>query len=265
MASNVAEQFEEVSKQRMKAEQNRELDLPEASLRHREIILGKPFLKKIYEEWYQGFIDATHTCPAGKFVEIGSGGGFLKDMFPQVVTSDILPLPVCDMAFSAEEMPFEANSLSGIFMLNVLHHIPHPGKFLAEAERVLKKGGMIYFVEPANTLMSRFIYKNFHHEPFIPESKSWEFESLGPLSDANGAIPWMIFSRDIEKFNKEFPKLRCEQVRVHTPFRYLMTGGLSKPSMVPASMFGAVTALEAIFTPFFPLLGLFQTIVVRKK
>lgn len=264
MATSEAQELEEVTKQRLKVEQNRELDLPETTLRHREIILQKPFLRKIYEEWYSGFIQATNRCPKGKFVEIGSGGGFLKDMFPEVITSDIMPLPVCDMAFSAEAMPFEDESVSGIFMLNVLHHIPHPGKFLGEAERVLKKGGMIYLVEPANSVMSRFIYKNFHHEPFIPESASWEFESSGPLSDANGAIPWMIFTRDRERFHKEFPKLRTESVRVHTPFRYLMTGGLSKPSMVPASAFGVVTALEALFTPLFSLIGLFQTIVVRK-
>jgi SAM-dependent methyltransferase len=84
---------------------------------------------------------------------------FLKEIYPSVITSDIMPLSVCDMQFSAHEMPFENNSLKAIFMLNVLHHIPDNEQFLQEAQRTLQKGGFIYMIEPANTFFSRFIYK----------------------------------------------------------------------------------------------------------
>lgn len=242
------------------------LDLPETSLEHRNIILSKPFLKRIYVDWYTDFKNYCEQQPAkGKIVEIGSGGGFLKDIFPDVITSDILPLPVCDMQFSAHDMPFENNSLKAIFMLNVLHHIPDNEKFFREAQRTLASGGFIYMIEPATTFFSKLIYKNLHHEPFDEMRADWSFASKGPLSDANGAIPWMIFKRDYEKFKTLFPELELESFKHHTPFKYLLSGGLSKPNLVPYSMYGAISFFEKLLSPLASQLSLFQTIIVRKK
>lgn len=52
------------------------LDDPRTSVRHMEIILSKPFLQKIYVEWYQNFVDEVKKNPGGKYLEIGSGGAF---------------------------------------------------------------------------------------------------------------------------------------------------------------------------------------------
>ncbi|MCW3078126.1 MAG: Methyltransferase type 11, partial [Bacteroidetes bacterium] len=143
-----------------------DLDDPKATLAHREIILSKPYLKRLYLGWYKLFISKTKDIKGGRHLEIGSGGGFYKEVFPEVVTSDILDLPNVDKVFSAEEMPFGSNELASIVMLNVFHHIPKPYLFLKEAERTLIKGGKIIMIEPANSSLARFIYKRFHHEPF---------------------------------------------------------------------------------------------------
>ena len=242
------------------------LDLPETSLQHRDIVLSKPFLKRIHQDWYQDFKQYSNVSKIdGKIVEIGAGGGFLKDVFSEVITSDIMPLSVCDMQFSATEMPFENNELKAIFMLNVLHHIPNNEAFFAEANRTLKSGGFIYMIEPATTWFSKFIYKNFHHEPFDETVEDWKFASKGPLSDANGALPYIIFKRDLEKFQTLFPDLELIQFQYHTPFKYLISGGLSKPALVPYFMFGFVSFVEKLFSPIFSKIALFQTIIVRKK
>lgn len=247
----------------LKYEINTHLDDPNTTIKHRDIILGKPFLKRIYVEWYGNFIEFIKTRPTGKFLEIGSGGGFLKDLAPQVTTSDIMPLPSCDMELSAEELPFENESLDGIFMINVLHHIPNPEKFFAEAERTLKKGGKIIMVEPVNTLLSRFIYKNLHHEPFDPEG-GWTIDSTGPLSGANGALPWIFMKRDKEKFATRFPHLKIENIKPHTAFRYTVSGGVSRKLLVPAFTFGLWKAIESL-----PLMnticGMFGTYTVVKN
>src|SRR6187402_25446 len=128
-----------------------ELDDPKATLAHRDIILQKPFLKKLYNDWYDVFIKKAKEIKTGKYLEIGSGGGFLKEVFPEVITSDILNLPGVDQVFSAEELPFKENELASIMMLNVFHHIPKPYLFLKEAERTLVKGGKIIMIEPANS------------------------------------------------------------------------------------------------------------------
>jgi len=118
-------------------------------------------------------------------------------------------------------------------------------------------------IEPANTILSRFIYKNFHHESFDTEG-GWELEEKGPLSHGNGAIPWIIFCRDREKFENEYPGLRIVGIRNHTPFRYLLSGGFTLRQLVPWFMYPVIKAVEYALSPFNNLLGMFQTVELEK-
>jgi len=239
------------------------LDDPETTLKHREIILSKAFLKKIYEKWYADFIHIAKDLPSGKLLEIGSGGGFLNELMPELITSDIIPLKHCDMVFSAELMPFINNEISGIFMLNVFHHIPKPFLFLKEAERTLMPGGKIVMIEPANSWFGKWIYKTFHHEPFDING-DWEIQSSGPLSGSNQALPYIYFERDREKFEKEFPQLKIQSIKYHTPLMYLLSGGVSRNAFVPAGTFGFWNFIEKMLNPFASHLGMFQTIEIVK-
>lgn len=239
------------------------LDDPETTLKHREIILSKAFLKKIYEKWYADFIDIAKQLPSGKLLEIGSGGGFLKELMPELITSDIMPLEHCDMVFSAEEMPFSKDELSGIFMLNVFHHIPKPHLFLKEAERVLKPGGKIVMIEPANSWFGKWIYKTFHHEPFDIKG-DWEIQSSGPLSGSNQALPYIYFERDKKRFEKEFPNLKIQSIKYHTPFMYLLSGGVSRKAFVPIGTFTFWNFIERMLNPMSRQLGMFQTVEIVK-
>jgi SAM-dependent methyltransferase len=240
------------------------LDDPSRTLLHRDIILTKPFLKKLYEEWYAIFVKTAASLPEGVLVELGSGGGFLKEVLPQVITSDILALPNCDTQFSALDMPFEAETVSAIFMVDVFHHIPDSEKFLTEAERVLKPGGKIVMVEPANSVWGRFIYKNFHHEPFEPVS-NWTIPSSGPMSGANGALPWIVFERDRATLDRKFPRLAVKSIRYHTPLRYLLSGGVSMRPLVPDWSFAAFRGIESLLKPVSRQFSMFQTIEVVKQ
>lgn len=242
-----------------------DLDDPKTTLVHRDIIKSKPFLRKLYEEWYNIFITHSESLPAGTLLEIGSGGGFLKEVFPGVTTSDIMPLESCDMTFSAESIPFKGEELSAIFMVNVLHHIPNSKNFFSEAQRTLKTNGKIIMVEPANSIFGRFIYRNFHHEPFDPTACNWEIPFTGPLSGANGALPWIIFERDKKTFEESFPNLKIKSIHYQTPFRYLLSGGVSMKCLVPDKTFGLITAFEKMLNPLSKYIGMFQTIVIEKK
>lgn len=241
------------------------LDDPATTLLHGQIIQKKLFLKKLYIDFYKQFQRAIPDRENKLLVEIGSGGGFIKEILPNVITSDILKLPNVDKVFSALDMPFADSSVDAFFMVDVLHHITNTRRFFTEALRCLKGGGKIVMIEPANTCWSRFIYKNFHHELFNTQA-TWESagNGQGPVSQGNGALPWIIFSRDRQIFEKEFPTLKIIRIRNHTPLRYLLSGGLTLRQLVPSFAYPVIKAIEYILLPASNLLGMFQTIELEK-
>jgi SAM-dependent methyltransferase len=241
----------------------KDLNDPATTLLHAEIIHKKPFLKKLYIDYYKKFRKAVPDFEKKVLVELGSGGGFIKEIIGNVITSDVLELPNVDKVFSAVSMPFGETSVDAFFMFDVLHHIADPRAFFREAVRCLKVSGKIVMIEPANTLWARFIYKNFHHERFDTEG-DWGFEETGPLSQGNGAIPWIIFSRDRKTFEGEFPSLKIVRMRNHTPLRYLLSGGLTLRQLVPSFTYPLIKAIEYALSPINNRLGMFQTIELEK-
>lgn len=238
------------------------IDSPERTLYHKTIIQNKKFMKELYVEWYLILNKLISSVPEGKIVEIGSGGGFIQEILPQIITSDVINLPTNNMTFSALEMPFQNNELSAIVMIDTFHHLPDCNIFLQEASRVLKPGGKIVMIEPANSIWGRFIYKNFHHEPFNPKG-SWTFPESGPLSGANGALPWIVFKRDKIKLSEKFPVFKIKKYRNHTPLRYLISGGLTLKQLLPNFMYKPIKFLERIIEPL-QCFSMFTTIEVEK-
>lgn len=228
---------------------------------HRRIIKKKGFLKKLYTDFYKVFISIK--IPEGMVVELGSGAGFIKELAPLTVTSDVIKGVEIDRVIDATNLPFKNQSIAGFFMLDVLHHIKDAEKALVELERCLKIGGKIVMIEPYNSVFGSFIYRHFHHEGFDPNS-NWKIEGTGRMSEANQAIPWIIFVRDRKIFDKKFPNLKIVKINPHTPLRYIISGGLSKPQLLPSFAYGFILLIEKILSPFNKFIGLFVTIELQK-
>ncbi|HCF27104.1 MAG TPA: hypothetical protein DEV81_07845 [Cyanobacteria bacterium UBA11049] len=244
--------------------QIKDLDDPNNIYTIRSIIRRKPFLYKTYQSFYRELLAKTQTASAdGTFIELGSGAGFLKTLAPHVTTSDILPYDGVDQVFSALDIPLPNESVSAFMMIDVMHHVKDSRQFLKELHRCLKVGGKIVMIEPANTLWSKFIYTHFHHEPFQTRGE-WGFEEGGPLSGANMAIPWIVFCRDRDLFLQEFPELKLCSVRVHTPLRYLVSGGLSVRQLLPSWTYPVIRFLEKLLSPLNQYLGMFMTVELEK-
>jgi SAM-dependent methyltransferase len=232
----------------------------------RRILARKKFLRRLYRESYQKFAECLSRCPGeGIALELGSGAGFVKEVVPEMMTSDVIPYPGVDRILNAAAMPFEDGSLRGIFMLNVFHHLPDSGKFLTEAQRCLKPGGRVFMVDQHLGWISTWILKYGDHEPFSPESEEWSFDSSGPVSGANGALAWIVFRRDVEKFGKLCPILRLERYEPHTPLRYWISGGLKVWSLTPGWSFGMMTWVDRVLTRIHPDLGSFVDIELVKR
>ena len=239
-----------------------DLDKAESTVLHRNIIKKKVFLHKLYLEYYEIFKENTKDIPDGFKIEIGAGGGFLKEVINDVITSDVLELQGVDKAFFAEKIPYPDKSIAAFFLLNTLHHLKEPDKFFSEVNRCLKPGAKIIMIEPTNTLFSRLFFKYIHHEQFDEKKDKWKVDGEGRLADANNAMPWIIFIRDREKFLTKYPDLEIIQINKHTPFRWFLGGGLSYRQLVPSASFGFFTKIDKLFQN---ISGSFMTIVIKKS
>lgn len=242
-----------------------EIDSPDTTIQRCKLIREKRFLRRIYEEWY---LAIAQTVPSGPMpaLELGSGAGFMSDYVENLITSDILDLPGVNRVIDASAgLPFADHSLRAIMMVNTLHHLPHVESFFAEASRCLEAGGKISMIEPWNTPWSRFVYRKLHHEPFDQDAVSWRFETTGPLSGANGALPWLVFVRDRPRFEHAFPKLELQTVNPIMPIRYLLSGGVSMRALVPSWTFAPLRIAEQSLGPVARSSAMFAHIVLTRR
>lgn len=242
-----------------------DLNSPERFPEIQSILNEKISLRSLYKEVYYRYNECIKRSPAdGIALEIGSGAGFVKEIIPHIITSDVVSYPHIDRTMDATKLDFPDNSLSCICLFNVLHHIPNTPAFFNEAIRCLKPGGRVFMVEPYPGWLSTWVYRYLHHEDFNLKVKTWEFESTGPVSDANNALPYIIFKRDIEKFRKEFPQLAVVKFEPHTPLRYWLTGGLKKWSLLPQWANGMVSWIDQKLIQISPRFGSFADIELVK-
>ena len=163
-------------------------DSDEAGDLSRKIMQEKKCLHDIYAEQYEAMMELTgrFLTAEGRLVEIGSGGGFMKSLFPQVLTTDVRRIQGVDMVMDAMDMPFPASSVRAVYATHVLHHIPDIERFFCELDRVLAPGGGLVAIEPYWGPLASYIYKNIHPEPFDKRAPSWKLKGGG--LDAQGRI-----------------------------------------------------------------------------
>lgn len=227
------------------------------------ILLTKKFLRSIYSEWYQQILQNLPEGP-GIVLELGSGAGFARDFIPNLFTSEIFWVPDLSLVLDGCALPIADQSVKAIIMTDVLHHIPQVRSFFTEATRCIIPNGVVVMVEPWVSSWSQFIYHNFHHERFDPNTDKWAFETSGPLSGANGALPWVVFQRDKKMFSDEFPLLMVEKISPMMPFSYLLSGGLSRRGVLPASSYLWCRKFEKKLDPWISKLAMFALIVLRR-
>jgi len=201
----------------------------------------------------------------GAVLELGSGAGYCDRYIPGLIRSEVFCCPSVQLVLDGRQIPFRDGSLRAIVFTNVLHHIPDLRGFFEEGSRCLRPGGKILMIEPWVTPWSRFVYKHLHHEPFFPESEAWSFASSGPLSGANGALPWIVFSRDRLRFESGFPELAIDRIRPFLPFRYLVSGGVGMRSLMPSFTHSFWARLETWLEPCMASLAMYAFIAVRRR
>ena len=232
---------------------------------HRERIITSPFLRQLYGEWYEVFIAEMDTLPDGMKIELGAGGGFLKQVAPSIISTDSIPFPTNDLTFSPLSMPFNSESVSGIFMIDTFCQMADTHAFLIEAQRVLKPGGKIIMVEPACSIWGRVANRWLCQKSFN-RSGAWSNTLSSGYERVNCAMTWIVFERDLSRFEGEFPSLSIQSIDYHTPLRYFLGGGSRfGRALVPRSSYPFFSRADAWLSGLSPHWSMFMTVQIEKK
>lgn len=83
-----------------------------------------------------------------KILNIGSLSKDLKKLHPNIINLDIFRYPNIDVVGDAHALPFRDSSIDVVLFKNVLEHIREPAVAMAEIDRVLAVGGILYMKLP---------------------------------------------------------------------------------------------------------------------
>jgi SAM-dependent methyltransferase len=225
---------------------NQTRDLDRRQVTHRDVWMKKRALREIYQDYHRLLLAA---CPAGPVLDLGGGTAHIKEFRPDVISLDLLKFPGIDVVGDAHRLPFRDDSISGIIMLDVLHHLERPIDFLKEAARVLRRNGRLVMIEPAMTTIAFHFYDRFHEEPVDMAADPFAAVKIDPDRDpfdANQAIPTLLFAdaRARTRLQQTVPTLRVLNVDWLSLFAYPMSGGFQPWSLIPGAMVRPVLALE---------------------
>jgi SAM-dependent methyltransferase len=234
---------------------------------HRRAWDANAALRTLYSEWYGRVAAALPPASLGPRVELGSGPGFARGFVPELELTDLVKAPWHDREVSAEALPYADASLGGLVLFDVLHHIPSPRKFFAEATRALKVGGRVVMCEPYIGPLSYPVYKFLHEEPVLMFADPLAPAARDDPFDSNQAIPTLLFGRakGHAAFAREFPTLHVRAVHRLAGVSYPASGGFSRGAFLPQGLWSALHSFEArLPEPLFRLLGFRMLVTIEK-
>lgn len=236
---------------------------------HRAILNRKRMLREVFTEFHHSFNQLGERFFGRRSVriELGAGVAPIRDSYPDVLATDIVPGRHLDRVLNAEAMDLEANSVGVIYGQNCFHHFPHPDKFFSELERVLEPGGGAILLEPYHGPAASFLFtKLFRTESFNKDATSWNSSATGPMSDANQALSYIVFVRDEAEFRRKHPHLKIvhrEVCRNH--LKYLLSGGLNFRQLLPDWSIPLVEFMQWLQSPLNRWTSLHHIVVIRKE
>lgn len=223
-------------------------------------------LHAIYQDVYRRIAAELTGRQFLDILEIGSGGGFIRDHLPQVTTSDCIAGPNIDCVLDACNLTerFGPSCLDAIVAFNVFHHLPDPVGFLRSANTVLRAGGKIVLVEPWFTPVGQWFYRAIHHEPVIMDPNDWRIEGHGRLQGANSRLPTSVFREGRQRMALIAPELTVTKCEPFHKWLYLVSGGLKLNTRVPPAVARLLLRADRATAWLDRYFGIFALIVAQK-
>ena len=226
------------------------LDHKKIDYKNRKIYQNKGLIKIIYNNYYKNIKKYIYLSDKKKILELGSGGGNIKKVIKECITSDQFKNKNIDRIENIYKINFKKNSISNIILIDVFHHLQFPSLALKEIHKVLIKNGRIIMVEPAMGLIPRIVYKIFHYEPngFNLRIKWNNIPKKIPLSNqyfAAQSIPWRAFF--LKELNLK-SKYSIKLIKPFSDFAFLLSGGYSYKALYPKILYSLIKLIDKILT-----------------
>ena len=237
---------------------------------HREILGKKAMLREVFCEFHRlcRSLDQIYFSGIGDRIELGSGTGLAKEIYPDVLLSDIVPAAHLNLVLDAERMSLGNNSVRAFYAVNTFHHLSSPDRFLAELLRVLVPGGGCILIEPYYGPGASVFYRAlFAAEKFDKTQRAWDTHksSADVMTQANQALSYVVFRRDADLLQARYPGLEfVYSQRIHNYLRYFFSGGLNYRQLLPDCAIPFLHLLEWLARPIDHLWALHHVIVLRK-
>ncbi len=231
----------------------------------------KPLLRKIYNDFYEEILKFIRRDIEGKVVEIGSGIGNFKSVYPSCIATDIFSNPWINQVESAYKLSFQNNSVSNLILFDVFHHLAFPGSALNEFNRVLAKDGRVIIFEPYISLLGVIIYGIFHHEPVgLFKKIDWFYKK-----DENPDKQYYAAQGNATRVFKDLKIETCPrrrglkdwnilEIKKMSALSYVLSGGFSKPSFYSVKVLPFIKKIEKILD-FFPFIFATRMLIVLER
>ncbi len=226
---------------------------------------ARPLLRRLYGDWFR-LVASRLAGIDGDTVELGAGIGRFKETVPAAIATDVEQTAWADDVVDAEAMPYDEGSLANLVLIDVFHHLARPARFFDEAARTLSDGGRVVILDPYCSPLSTPAYRFFHHErtdlgadPLADDTEL----SDSPLA-SNQARATLVFFRALERFRTRWPMLAPIERKRLELLLYPLSGGFSRPQVLPASLYRPLRAVEGLLRPLTPLCA-FRCLVVLER
>jgi SAM-dependent methyltransferase len=225
----------------------------------------RPLLRRQYADFYRRIVDRLSDVD-GPTIELGSGIGKFKQFKPEAVTTDVEPSRWADSVVDAERLPYADSTIANLVLLDVFHHLADPARFLDEAVRVLKPGGRVVLVDPYCSPLSTPVYHRFHHERTDLRALPFEHDAqtgVAPL-ESNQARATLVFFKHREEYARRWPVLPVVATEHFAFLVYPLTGGFTRPPLLPTVLYTPLTLVERALQPAASLLA-FRCLVALER
>ena len=236
--------------------------------KNRSVYKNKSLLKCIYNDYYNQIHEQIKINNKYPNLEIGSGGGNIKKVIPNCITTDQFIDDKIDRVENVYNLSYENNSISNIILLDVFHHLRFPKLAINEMNRVLINEGRIIMIEPTMGEIYKLVCRIFHEEPLGLNTRIEWAKDPEKIPDAEEyfaaqSLPWRAFIKNEMNVDDNF---NIKLVKQFSDFAYLASGGYSYPSFYPKFLYPLIKQIDKFLSLLsIKIFGVRMMIVLEKK